>query len=168
MKKIILMLFAIPLLMGAACSQNKSIPSTDDSTIEEKIITEEEEAFNNSGQAKAVEDESDLWPFYNNPELGISFNYPPEVILLQDGTFMDNPEQTYLDIEIKEIGIKEAPMDFDKEGAMANIEALTSGQFGIAHNFPFQPSQQVKTVGCLFAQDFITLARFEICSVTLE
>ena len=175
MKKIILILFIFPLLMGAACSKTKSIPSQDnlpkdtssDSKVEEKISPEEKE-FNNSGQAKAIEDESDLWPFYNNDEVGISFNYPPGIILLEDGTMMNDTRQSYLDVEIKNIGEQINPWDLDKEESMNNIEALSAGEFGKATGFPFQESQQVKSVGFLFAQDYMVLGRFEVCDVALE
>jgi hypothetical protein len=170
----IILLSAIILTTGGCAftfSPKKTPPeetiNTNTNTSEEAISPEEEE-FNNSGQAKAVEDETDLWPFYNNDELGISFNYPPEIILLENDTMMNDTKQSYLEVNIKDIGEQINPWDPNKEEAMNNIEALSAGEFGIASGFAFEESQQVKSVGFLFAQDYVILARFEVCSISLE
>ncbi len=144
-----------------------SQPENQQEIVEQKQVSPEEQEFNDSGQAKAIEDESDLWPFYDNPEVGISFNYPPEVILLEDDTVIDS-EQIYLDIDIREIGQQDIPTDLDYDKAMENIQELSGGDFGTAYGFAFEDSQQVRSVGFLFAQDYLVLARFEVCDVALE
>lgn len=172
MKKIILLI--VPLLLLSACTKENNPPSQNQETIpeiktleiEEKVISPEEKEFNNSGQAKAIEKETDLWQLYDNPELGISFQYPHYVDLLAQGA--RDPQKTYLSIDIKNIGQKDEPMDLDEEEAMETISELTSGQFGIVHDFALEDSKQTKDVGFLFAQDYMVLARFEICDVTLE
>ena len=105
---------------------------------------------------------------YDNPAVGFSFDYPKKFHFLKDGNYASDPNQTYLHVELKNIGEKTDPMDFNIEDAMKNIQALNAGKFGLEYGFVFQPSKQVKSVGFLFAQDFLVLARFEICSVVLE
>lgn len=136
-----------------------------------EIINEEktdEEKFNESGRAKAIEKDSDLWQVYDNPEVGFSFKYPHTITLLEEGEYNKNLKQSYIKLEIKNIGEKEGPLDFDLDEAMKNIEALSGGEFGINHDFPLVSSKKARTVSFLFAQDFIVLSRFEVCSVILE
>ena len=174
--KTIFSLFLLVVLAGAGYiwwqnSQTVKSPEPDQQIQQEvsvELISRDEQEFNDSGQAKAIEDESDLWPFYNNPAVGISFNHPPDIILLEDGVVMDDAEQIYLEVEIKNIGEQVEPIDFDYDEAMENIQDLSGGEFGLAHGFPFENSQQVKSVGFLFAQDYMVLARFEVCDVALE
>ena len=105
---------------------------------------------------------------YDNPDIGFSFEYPGDIQFLKTGTYPNDPSQTYLHVELKNIGEKTDPMDFNMEDAMKNIESLSAGKFGLEYDFAFQPSKKVKSVGFLFAQDFLVLGRFEICSVVLE
>jgi len=141
---------------------NKNI----ETPIEE--ISPEEKEFNESGRTKAIEKETDLWQIYDNPEVGISLNYPMGITLLKENEYNKNKEETYIKIRLKDIGEKEEPMDLSPEDEMKNIETLHSGKFGIGRGFSLENSEKVKTVGFLFAQDFMTLTRFEICNVTLE
>ncbi len=110
----------------------------------------------------------DNWKTYNNPDIGFSFKYPANIRFLKENEYKEDSEKAYIKLEIKDIGKVEDPMDFNMEDAMKNIQALSSGEFGLEHDFPFTPSKTVKTVGFLFAQDFLVLTRFEICDVTLE
>ena len=112
--------------------------------------------------------EAENWLKYNNPEIGFSFEYPSNLLFLKENEYNQDSQKSFIKLEIKDIGKVEDPMDFNFEDAMKNIEALSSGKFGLEYDFPFTPSKMVKTVGFLFAQDFLVLARFEICNVTLE
>ena len=167
MKKTLFTLLAFSIMLtGCSLTPGQQKTAAPNQDLEEKVSPEEEE-FNNSGQAKAIEDETDLWQLYDNSEVGISFQYPWDVILLDEGTSPES-DKTYLDIDIRNIGEVELPTDVNEEDAMENIEALTSGEFGKDSDFAFEASKQVKAVGFLFAQDYMTLARFEVCDVTLE
>lgn len=136
MKKILVafLLLSVTILFG--CSANQK-----------------EQDFNESGRAKAVEDVTDLWQIYDNPEVGISFKYP---------IGMD------VNVEIEDIGMGEGPMRLTEEEEMETIEALHSGEFGMNADFVLDSSKKVKSVGFLFAQDYMVLSRFEVCNVTLE
>ncbi len=142
----------------------------EDETSEEEINNEKmsEEEFNESGRAKAIEGETDLWQLYENFEVGVSLKYPSDIVLLEENEYNENPKQVYIKVETKDMGEKVTPLDFSKEDEMKNVEALTNGEFGLESNFVFVPSKNVKSVGFLYAQDFMVLSRFEVCDVTLE
>ena len=165
-------LFTVGTMLVTGCSLFENTEKiTPKNQVPEKLeveITPEEKEFNNSGRAKAIENETDLWQLYDNPELGISFQYPHNVVLLPQEKYPENLTQTYLAIDIRDIGHQDAPIDLNEEDAMTNIETLSGGEFGIAQGFALEPSQQVRTVGFLFAQDYMTLGRFEVCNVALE
>lgn len=129
--------------------------------------SQQEEDFNNSWRAKAIEKETDLWSLYNNPEVWISFNYPNDVTMLDNNTKKDD-SKTYVQVDISDMQQWEWPMRLSNEDEMKNVEALASWKFWIEQDFPLTISEKVKSVGSLFAQDFIVLSRFDICSVTLE
>ena len=179
MKKIfktLLLLITLILVLGG-CSLNTPIKTEQTSskqeikenvTIPQKEISPEEKEFNESGRAKAIEKETDLWQIYDSPELGFSFNYPMHVKLLKDNEYNEDTGETYIKIRSKDIGTKEWPTDLSLEDEKKNIKTLHRGEFGINRGFSLENSEKVKTVGFLFAQDFMTLARFEVCNVTLE
>jgi hypothetical protein len=174
--KKILLLTILSLFLGG-CSLNTPIKTEQTSskqeikenvTIPQKEISPEEKEFNESGRAKAIEKETDLWQIYDSPELGFSFNYPMHVKLLKDNEYNEDKGETYIKIRPKDIGTKEWPTDLSLEDEKKNIKTLHRGEFGINRGFSLENSEKVKTVGFLFAQDFMTLARFEVCNVTLE
>jgi hypothetical protein len=111
---------------------------------------------------------SETWEKYDNSEVGFSFKYPSSLTFLKENEYNKDSKMSFIKIEIQDIGKVENPMDFNFDDAMINIESLSSGKFGLEYNFPFAPSKTVKSVGFLFAQDFLVIARFELCSVTLE
>ncbi len=111
---------------------------------------------------------SEKWQVYDNPDIGFSLKYPKNIRLLAESEYPDSKNYTYLKVELKEIGYFETPMEFSKEDAMKTIEALSAGEFGLEYDFPLSASKKVRTVGFLFAQDFLVLARFDMCDVCLE
>jgi hypothetical protein len=117
--------------------------------------------FNNSGQAKAVENETDLWQFYENEQSGFSLKYPYNVS-------MDNEEGNLsLTIESIKIGDLDYP-GFDKEEILKDIQSLKDGQYGNEYDWALPVSKKVRSLGSLNGQEFMVLSRFEICDATFE
>ena len=149
MKKILFILFTISFL--TACNINVTINETPE-------ISPEEE-FNNSGRAKAIEDETDLWQLYSDEGGLITMKYPHNIELGKD-----------LLVAIDEIDTleEELPMGYGKLAALENQEALTNGNYGSDVDWPLEASKKVRKIGEINAQDFMVLSRFEICDTTFE
>ena len=126
------------------------------------------EEFSSTEESNINAVKSEGWQVYDNPDIGFSLKYPKDIKLLSESEYPDSKNDTYLKVELKEIGYFETPMEFSKEEAMKTIEALSGGEFGLEYDFPLSASKKVRTVGFLFSQDFLVLARFEICDVCLE
>ena len=73
--------------------------------------------FNNSGRAKAIEGETDLWQFYEDKDTGFTIKYPHNVSLGRDDSNLA------LDIEVIKIDDLDYP-SFDKEEVLEDIESL--------------------------------------------
>ena len=109
----------------------------------EKILDKpsvEEQEFNDSGRAKAIEDEKDLWMIYEDSDTGFSIKYPGDVEV--------NPEDR-------------------GAGLYINIGVIVDPD-GPSFDFPVEGSE--KNVGFKYVEGniFMTLARFEVCDVTFE
>lgn len=102
---------------------------------------------------------------YEDAEIGISFEYPNNVVYLSESV---QPGDVYVNVRVKDIGTAETPLDLDPETEQETIEALKNGEFGTQYDFPFKQSKQVRTIGNINAQDFLVLFRFELCNVSLE
>jgi hypothetical protein len=126
-----------------------------------------EEEFNNSGRAKAIENESDLWPFYENAETGLFLNYPMNLVLKKADEKYQNNELS-LTVAVDEIDTIEDLMGYDKESSLLNMAALAKGEYGNEADFALESSQKVRNLGEVNAQEFMVLGRFEICDVTFE
>lgn len=113
-----------------------------------------EEEFNNSGRAKAIESEQDLWKVYVNEVVGISLKYPGGVEVNVDVQDVSTMEQ-------------HAPLGYGKETSLANMAALSEGEYGQSVSFPLIESKKVRKLSeSTNAQEFMVLARFEVCDVT--
>jgi hypothetical protein len=152
MKKLLLTLLAAILLAG--CTQAPVL----DNRIGEQT-SEEEQAFNASGQAKAIEDPTDLWQFHENSKAGFSLKFPHDVILGEN-----------LRIESEFVSsLGERPLGYTTENATNIRDSLATGEFGKNEiDWPLEDSKQVKSLGVLNGQDFLVLGRFEVCDVTFE
>lgn len=127
-------------------------------------ISPQEQEFNDSGRAKAIEDETDLWTlYYDNNYTGLSIKYPYEIGF---GWGADMPIN--LIVEISPIESLEGTMGYNEETALENRTALLDGDYGRDVDFPVDESKRVVQVGDLYAQDFVVLSRFEVCSVMFE
>ncbi len=146
--------------------ENKDVIIKKNMKSNENIMTEKE--FINSWSAKAIENETDLWSFFSNDDIGFSLNYPLNTELLSEDKYPTNTNKTYLKITINSIWNQESSTDFSKEEQKKNIEELSKWNFWVKNWFSLSDSQKVKSIWFLFAQDYITLSRFEICNVTLE
>jgi len=158
MKKILgFFIFFIILLIIVSAYLLKTAPPVGDQMQEEK-----------NESSTNIEDENGPWNLLNNPEVGFYLQYPSDVILLSGDEYKQDQEKTYLKVDLKPIGEKINPMDLGPEAEVKNIEALSNGEFGLESDWPLVLSEKVKSVGFLFAQDFMVLGRFEVCDVTLE
>jgi hypothetical protein len=161
-----IILAAALVLAGAGCSQSRNgndgaISAQDD----QQGVSQEEMDFNASGRAKAVADESDLWPLRSYPEAGLQVGIPPEVSF--DGEVGSQPFS--LTIEVEPIGGLQGTMGYDEGTARKNVASLQSGQYGQPVDFSLEASRRVRAVdGDTNAQDFLVLGRFEVCSVMFE
>jgi len=146
MKKLIIFIIIVGLfVLGYYYFQQEDISMNND-------ITQEEQDFNNSGQAKTIEDETDLWKFYSNEEAGVSIKYPYDITL---------------NIRATKIGDLDIP-GFGKEEALKDIESLSEGEYGSNFDWPIEVSKKVRNLGTINGQEFMALSRFEVCSVTFE
>jgi hypothetical protein len=152
-KKLLLLLCAILLITG--CSL-QSPDQGDDG------LSQEEKDFNNSGRAKAIIDETDLWSYYENLMAGFTIKYPHSV-------FFDdkNADALYkLSISAEKIKTLEGTMGFNKETALKNQKSLNNGEYGTEVDWPLEVSKKVVNLGDITAQEFMVLGRFEVCSVS--
>jgi hypothetical protein len=155
MKYKVVSLIVISLLVLSGCIFNK-----DNNT---EITDTAEEDFNSSGQAKAIEDETDLWQYLENEDAGFSLKYPHDIIL--DG----NPDDLYvLTVEVAPIDSLDGTMGYNKGTAVKNVAFLKNNQYGEQVDFPLRSSKKIRDLDKYTAQEFTVLSRFEICSVTFE
>jgi len=78
MKKIALLLFFVFIV--SACSNKAPVKILEQENKKETPQTEKD--FNNSGQAKAVENKTDLWQLYSDEVSGLNFKYPHNASLV--------------------------------------------------------------------------------------
>ena len=180
MKKIILITLAVMLTSGCALqTELEKFRKGQGDTLKQEDQTEQvqpnlskgglsadrqEEKFNESGQAKAIMDESDLWMVYENEEAGFNFKYPHNTSMeKEEGKMLLSVN--VLDIDEME---NEAPLGFGKKMALANKKALENKEYGKDVDFPLQNSKQIKELNSTNAQEFMVLARFEACDIAFE
>jgi hypothetical protein len=126
-------------------------------------ISKEEQEFNESGQAKAILDEVDLWKFYESKEGGFSIKYPHDVSF--DG---DTENLLDLTIEIDEVEGLEGTMGFNEETALKNVKSLEKAEYGETVDIPLKESKKVRDIDGISSQEFMVLSRFEVCDVTFQ
>ena len=134
---------------------------------DDQEISKEEQEFNNSGRAKAIEDETDLWQYYENEDAGFSLKYPHNVVL-NTGTIDRNSDQFSLYINVNNVDSLEGTMGYNEETALKNMVFLEKGEYGEGEDFSLSNSEKVRNLGKVNAQDFAVLLRFEICDVAFE
>ncbi|MCF7844645.1 MAG: hypothetical protein K9M03_02345 [Kiritimatiellales bacterium] len=126
-------------------------------------ISDEEKEFNDSGRAKAIEHEEDLWQYFMDEETGLSFKYPNNVHM-EDAQGGD----IKLSVVVEPIATLDDTMGYNSETAKLNQIALSSGAYGENVDFPLEASKEVVSVENTYAQQFMVLGRFEVCDVTFE
>lgn len=145
-------LFATFLATFVLASCGSSIEKTDPKKSVEEIKFEE------SGRAKAIENETDLWQIYENAKTGFSFKFPHNFAIDEN-----------LRIQIDAIdALGKQPLNFTTATAQNNRDALARNEFGEEIDWPLAISEKVKNIGELNAQDFLVVSRFEVCDVTFE
>jgi hypothetical protein len=112
-----------------------------------------EQAFNESGRAKAVEDPHDLWQSYEDISAGFSVQYPIG---------------TDITIESDPVDELEGTMGYDRDTARQNVVLLESGQTPLLVDWAVDGSQEIRKVIDTYGQDFVVLRRFEICDMTFQ
>jgi len=137
---------------------------TEDAREDTAVVSDAEREFNASGRAKAIADETDLWQFYEDAGAGFSIRYPHNVSL---GAWEEG-KSFRLTITSEAIAGLEGTMGFNEETALKNMEFLAKGEYGQAVDFPLTESKKVRKIDGRNAQEFMVLARFEVCDVAFE
>jgi hypothetical protein len=169
-KYVIVFAAAALLLAGVSCKpkqpeQDQNQPPVQPPPVQEQeVISPEEQEFLDSGRAKAIESETDLWPFYQNDEAGFMVHYPLDIDFASD----DSGAAYRLDVQVEPVAGLAHTMGYDEETARANATALAAGEFGQGVDFGLPVSERVRDLGEVSAQDFMVLGRFEVCDVTFE
>jgi len=139
MKKILILL-GILLLIGLGVLTWFLVRDNTLENEEDVEISEEEEEFNESGRAKAIEGETDLWQFHEDANTGFSIKYPHDV-----------------EINKEDWG----PGLYVASNLVEEIDGPSS-------DFPLEESKKVVQIGDISAESFLILGRFEVCDVTFE
>jgi len=162
---LILFVFAVLLTSCTLFDKVEEMGISEEVAIDNKDIdiSKEEQEFNDSGQAKAIEDETDLWQVFEDNEVGIDLRFPLDV-----GMSIMHEHLLKLEVDITPIAELEGTMGFDKETALKNIEYLSMGNYGVDVDWPLIKSKTVRKLGNINAQEFMVLSRFEVCDVTFE
>ncbi len=121
----------------------------------ETLLGDGEQIFLDSGSAKAIESETDLWNVYENEAAGFSLKYSG--LLGED-----------FRVEVTPIEELEGAMGYNLATAQLNEVKLAEGKYGEDVDFPIGVSKKVRSLGEINAQEFMVLGRFEICDVTME
>lgn len=145
-------------------STNKTEPAKNNEQPTTNGTTKKNEE---SKPTETTSNQNDSLQQFDNTELGFSMQYPSRIAMIGSSQ-TQSPDQESLKIETKEIGKSQNPGDLSPEDEMKNIEALAAGNFGLDIDWPYAPSKKARSVGFLFAQDYLVLSRFEVCNVTLE
>ena len=125
--------------------------------FDETELDDAEAEFLASGRAKAVENVTQLWQFYEHEGAGFWLNYPYSVTMGDD-----------FNVEVTLIENLEDTMGFDMETAQLNEVNLAEGKYGEDVDFPIGVSKKIRRVGDYNAQDFVVMGRFEICDLRFE
>lgn len=132
--------------------------------VEPVEVSPEEQEFLDSGRAKAIVDETDLWKLYEDDATGLLLRYPNDVSLAGD-----RPDARFrLDVDVKPVTGLDGTMGYNEETATENREALNAGEYGKDVDFPLLESKKVRMLDGMNAQEFMVLGRFDVCDVTLE
>ena len=126
-------------------------------------ISEEEKEFNESGRAKAIESETDLWKIYEDKNADFSIKYSGDVLFGDIKT-----DELHLTVSSEKVDTLEGTMGFNKETALKNMESLGKGEYGENVDWPINESKKVRKISDINAQEFMVLSRFEVCSVVFE
>ncbi len=127
-----------------------------------------EQVFNMSGRAKAIEQESDLWREYSDDRAGFSLKYPGNVEPIWSSAGTQYSLRMMVDVQDTSTFEEFAPLGMDTDTVSKNLVALSNGEYGEGVDVPFNASKRVREVSGIYAQDFMVLARFEVCSVLME
>lgn len=129
------------------------------------IINADEQEFNNSGRAKAIEDETDLWQYFETEAARFGLKFPHDVSRHEPE---DEQSDLVLNIGIEAVEGLEGTMGYDEVTARKNLDLLSKREYGKEVDFPFPLSKKVKNLGSVNAQDFMVFGRFEICDARFE
>lgn len=137
------------------------MPKNND-TGQQNDTSNKEEQFNNSGQAKAILDDTDMWKIYEDKNAGFSIKYPGDV----NFNYENNSGTYSLSVSADKVDGLEGTMGFNQETAEKNIVSLQDKEYGQSVDWPLEVSKEVVNLGPVSAQKFMVLSRFEICDVT--
>lgn len=103
------------------------------------------------------------WQLYEDRTIGFSLRHPKDIILNQN-----KRDSLSLAIKSEKIDSLNYPMNYDKETAENDRQELIKGNYGKGPDWPLRVSKKVRSVGPINGQEFMVLARFEVCDVTFE
>jgi len=106
----------------------------------QESLSKEEQEFNDSGRAKAIEDEKDLWMIHEDPDAGFSLKYPGDVQVTREGLM---------------------------PGLAIGVGSIQDPN-GPSSDFPVIGSEEAIEIDGLQADIWMTFGRFEVCDVVFE
>lgn len=169
MKKVII-IGLVFILSGCSFSGQdvkNAIEKVKNSTVEQESaeleISPEEQEFLDSGRAKAVESEQDLWQIYENKDANFTFRYPHNVKMVEDAKKGDVQLSVQVNI-LKEVEIP----GFTDEDLKEISKKLAKGEYGEDLGWSIENSRRVRELRGINAQDNVVLSRFEVCDVIFE
>lgn len=130
---------------------------------DEKETTSKEEDFNNSGQAKEILSEQDLWAIYENKDANFSLRYPRNVVIGKNR----NSDQIQLSVSVAPIDKIENP-SISTEDFQNIAKKLEKGEYGEDMGESLENSKKIRELQAKNAQEGMVLSRFEVCDVVFE
>jgi type II secretory pathway pseudopilin PulG len=152
--------------------QKSNIKSTEQSlqqqisALETQLSELKENPTNNNQQTgKSTVDTktTNNWQLYEDKTVGFSLKYPKDIALNQN-----KYDMLSLNIKSEKIDTLDYPMNYNKETAEEDRQELIKGNYGKGPDWPLSVSKKVRSLGSINGQEFMVLARFEVCDVTFE
>lgn len=110
------------------------------------------------------------WQYKKVAGAEILVGYPAEQVELSTTASMSNNIVARLLVEaikITDLPLK-APAYADQKSAQIEEASLAKGEFGTIRDWSATSSEKVIKIGDLFAKEYATFSRFEVCDVALE
>jgi len=103
---------------------------------------------------------------FENREAGFSLEYPSTIGIDAGGN--ETPDKLTLSIAVQKVEDLDAPLGNDRQTAALNMKALKKIEFGPDMDFLLQDSKRIFAIGTIYGKSFMTLGRFEVCSIVFD